>query len=122
MRFLGIDYGKKRIGLALSDPGGLIAFPHGTVKNLGEVLRVIEKEDVESIIIGMPVSFRSRVSYQAQEVKAFAASLRKRVELPIAFENEVLTTKLARQHTEPGKADAAAAAIILQSYLDRIRA
>lgn len=122
MRYLGIDHGKKRIGLALSDPGGLIAFPHGTVKNLSEVLRVIEKEDVESIVIGMPVSFRGRVSYQAQEVKVFAASLRKRVELPIAFENEVLTTKLARQHTEPGKADASAAAIILQSYLDRIRA
>lgn len=121
MRFLGIDYGKKRIGIALSDPGGLIAFPHGTVKTLKDIVALVKKEEPEAIVIGLPVPFGGRPSEQTREVRTFAARLREAVQLPIAFENEVLTTKIARRHAEPGKTDAAAAAIILQAYLDRKR-
>ena len=121
MRFLGVDYGKKRIGVAFSDPGGLIAFPHGTLKTFREVVAFIKKEEPEAIVVGLPVSFGGRASEQTREVRAFAERLREAVQLPIALENEILTTKIARRHTEPGKADAAAAAIILQAYLDRKR-
>ena len=119
MRYLGIDYGKKRIGIALSDPGGLIAFPHGTMKTLKDIVALVGKEEPEAIVVGLPISFGGRASEQTREVRAFAARLREAVQLPIAFENEVLTTRIARRHTEPGKADAAAAALILQAYLDR---
>jgi len=121
MRYLGIDYGKKRIGVALSDPGGLIAFPYGTVKTFKEIVALVQKEEPESLVIGLPVPFGGRASEQTREVRAFAERLREAVQLPIAFENEVLTTKIARRHTEHGKADAAAAAIILQAYLDRMQ-
>lgn len=119
MRFLGIDYGKKRIGIALSDSGGLIAFPHGTAKTLQDIVALIKKEEPERIVIGLPIPFGGRESLQTREVRAFAARLRAAVQLPIAFENEVLTTKIARRNAVAGKADAAAAALILQAYLDR---
>ena len=93
MRYLGIDYGQKRIGLALSDPEGRMAFPRATVQTLGEVA--------------------------AKAVLRFVADLREKVQLPIALENELLTSALARRHTRREKADASAAALILQSYLDR---
>lgn len=121
MRYLGIDYGSKRIGLALSDPEGRLAFPHSSVPDLGGVLAVIAREGVGAVVIGMPVPFGGGESAQGRTVRAFAERLRAAVELPLEFENEVLTTKIAEEHAPPGKADASAAALILQSYLDKHR-
>ena len=122
VRYLGIDYGSKRIGLALSDPEGHMAFPHSSVPDLGGVLRVIAREGVGVAVIGMPVPFGGGESAQGQSVRAFAERLRAAVELPIEFENEALTTKIAEEHALPRGADASAAALILQSYLDRLNA
>ena len=119
MRYLGIDYGKARIGLALSDPGGLIAFPHTVVHTPEEVIREAKAEGAEAVVVGLPLSFSGRPSAQAQGTRAFAAKLGQALQLPIEFENEVLTTKMAERSSEKHRADASAAALILQSFLDR---
>ena len=119
MRYLGIDYGKKRIGLALTDPEGRLAFPYGTVASIEEVSAVIRKENAGKVIVGVPMPLRGRESKQVRAVRAFAARLKKAVGLPIEFENEMFTTKIAELYTKKEKADASAAALILQSYLDR---
>jgi putative Holliday junction resolvase len=119
MRYLGIDYGEKRIGLALSDPEGCLAFPHDTVGNIGDVVAAAKREGVGKIVVGLPISFGGGESHQAEQIRQFAAELESRVELPIVFENEVFTSKIAEKMSPSEKADASAAALILQSYLDR---
>lgn len=119
MRYLGIDYGQKKIGLALSDPEGRVAFPHSTVRTLEEAVALAKRAGVSAVVVGLPIPFRGRPSAQARPVRAFAGRLARALQLPIAFENEALTTKIAERHTAREKADASAAALILQSYLDR---
>lgn len=120
MRYLGVDYGERRIGVALSDPEGRIAFPHETVGDLGGVVDVIRRESVEAVVIGLPLSLDGKDTDEARRVRSFAARLGESVQLPIVFENELFTTKIAEEHASAENADAAAAAIILQSYLDRV--
>lgn len=119
MRYLGIDYGAKRIGLALSDSEGSIAFPHATVGSVEEIVEVISREGVERVIIGLPLTLHGKESGESARVRQFVSGLSRRVQLPVEFENEVLTTKIAEQHTPRKKADASAAALILQAYLDK---
>lgn len=130
MRYLGIDYGAKRIGLALSDEDGEMAFPHRTVGDVNGIMAVVRREGVGGIVIGLPLSATGKETLATQAVRRFAARLKKtlessrRLEHPIAslvFENELLTTKIAERHSSGDKANAAAAALILQSYLDRKR-
>lgn len=122
MRYLGVDYGSKRIGLALSDAEGCIAFPHSVVGSIGDVVAVARREGVGGLVIGLPVPFGGGSSRETAAVRAFAERLGKQVELPMVFENEVLTSAFAERSSGDEAADAAAAALILQSYLDRIAA
>lgn len=126
MRYLGIDYGKKRMGLALSDESGKLAFPLTRLLVVGfrqaakEIAGIIRKEGAEKIIIGLPITFDGRESPQAKETREFGQKLEKELKLKVEFENEVLSTKLAQRSGVPAdKIDAASAAIILQSYLDK---
>ena len=121
MRYLGIDHGAKRIGLALSDPEGRIAFPHATVTDVAGVVLAIRKEDVERVVVGMPRTARGERGEAARAVERFVAKLRETVQLPIEFENELFTSQLAERVSAPERADASAAALILQSYLDKQR-
>ena len=122
MRYLGIDYGEKRIGLALSDPEGHMAFPEMTVERDDDIFKIIAGKGVGEIVIGLPLRLDGGESEESRRVRSFAARLGKSVQLPIAFENEAFTTKIAQEHSSPAHADAAAAALILQSYLDRLNA
>lgn len=119
MRYLSVDYGEKRIGLALSDPGGRIAFPHTTVSRLEDVVDVVAAERAGAVVIGLPLTLGGAEGEAARAVRRFAARLAESVQLPIAFENEAFTTNIAERHAPREKADAAAAALILQSYLDK---
>ena len=126
MRYLGIDYGKKRIGLALSDEEGRLAFPHKTITNSDtssvakEVGKIAKKEGVSKIIIGLPITFGGKESEQTKKVKEFGAGLEKLLQLPVEYGNEVLSTKMAeRSGSSKKNIDTASAAIILQSYLDK---
>lgn len=119
MRYLGIDYGERRIGLAVSDPTGRLALPYRTVPSLRDVIAAAAAVGAGMVVIGLPLTLDRRESASSRAVRAFAARLGARVQLPIAFEDEAFTTKLAARSTLACRADASAAAIILQSYLDR---
>lgn len=129
MRYLGIDFGTKKVGLALSDEAGCMGFPHGIVPNDGrlidEVLALIERKEVGAVVIGESRDFSGKENAVAKDAKAFGLLLEQRAHLPVYFEPETLTTQEARRDFEgvriPGNAavDASAAALILTSYLSR---
>ena len=124
MRYLGIDYGDVRIGIALSDAEGKIAFPQKTILNNKSAIISLAKrakqEGVATIVIGLPISFGGNETDQTKKVRAFAKMLAQKIAIPIEFENEILTTRMARDAGAKKKTiDASAAAIILQAYLDK---
>src|SRR3989344_5421488 len=124
MLYLGIDYGDKRIGIALSDERGVFAFPFSTIENDKKVINSIKKicseQEVEKIIVGLPLSFSMQETEQTQKVKEFAQKFGKGVDLPIEFENEILTSKMAgKQGVGKQNIDESSAALILQGWLDR---
>lgn len=124
MRSLGIDYGSKRVGISLSDEGGVVAFPHSVLKNseslLKEVLELCDKEGVVQVVIGESKNFKGVRNTIMDAVDAFITTWRKESALPIYLEPEFLTSYQAEQiQGKNDKLDASAAAIILQSYLDK---
>ncbi len=126
MRHLGIDYGEKRIGISVSDPGGRIAFPKKVIFNRGnkrvweQIKAVLDDEKISKIVVGLPLSLDGGETEESQKVRAFAEELKKITALPIEFENEIFTTHMVEQAgIKKEHTDEAAAAVILQSYLDR---
>ncbi len=124
-RVLGIDFGTKRIGLALSDESQKLAFPHATFDagtNIIEKIRVLcKQEEVGKIIVGIPQAPGSMSDTAiTQEVRKFAESL-KILGLLVDFEPEFFSTSEAKKSNSTSKEniDSAAASIVLQSYLDR---
>ncbi|MDD5732043.1 MAG: Holliday junction resolvase RuvX [Patescibacteria group bacterium] len=134
MKILGIDYGEKRIGLALSDDLGSLAHEFEVVANwnnedLIEYLRnLVITEDIEKIVIGLPLNMSGEETYKAQDVREFAAMLENQLDREIIFEDERWTTKMVDKVLREMKIsqkearvckDMVAAKYILQSYLDR---
>lgn len=126
MRYLGVDYGLRRIGIAISDSEGKIAFPHSVILRktdesvLRDVAALIKRESAESVVIGVPLAFGGTETEVSVATRAFGGKLKDAVKVTVFFENEVLTTRMAKQSGASGKhEDQSAAAIILQSYLDR---
>lgn len=124
MRYLGIDYGTKRVGVAVSDEGGTMAFPYAildTSKGLvGEIKTICAHESVETIIIGESVDYKGKPNLVMKEADRFIAELKEVIAVPVISEREFLSTQQARFYqTHRKRVDDSAAAIILQSYLDR---
>lgn len=123
MKFLGIDYGTKRIGFALSDQNGRIAFPKEVVKNNGELFRkiteVIKAEGVSEVVVGESLDFAGLPNPLMKEIDFFVAKLERKFKVPVHLEKEFLTSVEARRYGEGGQVDASAAALILQRYLDK---
>ncbi len=119
-RVLGIDYGTKRIGLAVSDEGGAMAFPYGAVSKESEIADICRKENISQIVVGLPQALGTMEdTAMTKTVREFADRLRV-VGVPVDFEPEMLSSKEASRGTAAREhVDSAAAAIILQSYLDR---
>jgi putative Holliday junction resolvase len=130
---MGLDVGDSRIGVALSDPLGIIATPLTIISrqndgtDIAAVIDIVLKKDVGRIIIGLPLSMDGTLGAQVEKVKDFTAVLRRHTDLPIEFRDERLSTVLAKRivqavrKTNRGtRYDSAAAALILQSYLDDI--
>jgi len=135
MKILGIDYGQKRIGLALSDPSNMVAQSlkvlkrNGTRKLLGEIKAVVDQNKIERIVIGLPKNMNGSLGEKGNEVLAFVKILEKVVKVPIVTWDERLTTvsaeKVLRQAELSRKKrkdilDKLSACIILQNYLDSI--
>lgn len=144
VRALGIDYGGRRIGLAVSDPTGLLARPLSTLTRApGEsdeavaraILRVIadlerEGEPIGAIVIGLPRRLDGSPNEQTPLVLAFAERLRTLTTIPVALQDERLTSREAESRLalrekdwrrRKAQLDAAAAAVMLQDYLDARR-
>ena len=126
MKYLGIDYGDKRVGVAVSDPQGQIAFPKTTLfnnqwlwKNLESLLA---EEKISLVVVGLPLGADGNDTKQTVEVRNFAEGLKKITRIPIEFENEMFTTRLVEKAgIKKRHADESAAALILQSYLDKLQ-
>ena len=133
-RLLGLDIGSKRIGVAISDEMGLVASPVGMVPrgpNSGRQIRDhAERLGAVGLVVGLPVGMSGREGPQAAEVRAFVDEIAPEIGLPVQWWDERLTTAIAERSLIAGGArrdkrkqqvDAAAAAVILQGYLDRQR-
>ncbi|MEF2145310.1 MAG: Holliday junction resolvase RuvX [Desulfovibrionaceae bacterium] len=132
MRVLGIDFGLKRVGLAVTDPGGSMAFPRpaitrGTRDELfSALLRVIETEDVERIVVGLPLAMDGSETETTRQARNFAERLARRTPLPIEFMDERLTSVEAESRLKEAglcgkkrksQLDSQAAVIILEAWL-----
>jgi putative Holliday junction resolvase len=134
MRILGLDVGDRRIGVALSDPGEVLASPLTIIERREEqedveaVVALVRRHEVGRIIVGLPLSMDGSQGKQVDKVKAFEAVLCRHTAVPIEFWDERLTTvsakrmvQMVRKKTEKGvRYDAVAATLILQGYLDKI--
>lgn len=123
MNYLGVDYGEKRIGLAIAR-GVRIAQPYMVIPNddnaAGRLAAVVADEDIGEVVWGLPRGLDGQDT--AQTVEARAAALRLMPEIPCHFQDEAVTSELARERgaKNKGEVDAEAAAIILQDYLDDV--
>ena len=139
MRALGVDYGQRRIGLALSDPTGMLARPWKSMPRLGgaaktatslasEIARLHAEDDgLVVVVIGLPRRLNGSETELTAEVQRLATSLRHRISVPVVLQDERLTSReaesiLAHRIKDWRKRkpllDAASAAVILQDYLD----
>ena len=130
-RIMGLDIGDSRIGVALSDPLGMLASPLTIINRTGEpadfeaIMALVRQHQVGRIITGLPLSLDGSLGRQAEKVKAFVAELSRRLEIPVEFRDERLTTvsvkRMVQGVRKTGRGtryDAMAAALILQGYLD----
>ncbi len=132
MRYMGIDFGTKKVGIAFSDEAGQMGFPYGIIPNDGrlidEILALIERKEVGAVVIGESRDYAGNENAVAKHAKEFAMLLERRSGLRAAFEPEMLTTQEARRDFEGVRVagspnvDASAAALILTSYLSRTHA
>ena len=134
---MALDVGDRRIGVALSDPTGMLATPLIAVdrvaakpSDIDQILRIASEHDAESIIVGLPLSLSGAEGDQAKGVRAFISDLSARAALPIDTVDERYSTVQARRmmresgagrSRDRGRVDASAAAVILQAYLDARR-
>lgn len=141
MKFLGIDYGTKRIGFAIS-PDGRVALPFKIVESrniLRKIKEIVREEKIEVIVLGIPTGLAGEKTFLAKEVQKLVKKIKKEVALPVYQEKEFFTTRMVKPkfkkedrerfqrlyRREPRKAkskgsvDDKSAALILQSFLDR---
>jgi putative holliday junction resolvase len=139
-RFVGVDYGTRRLGLALSDERGILATPlevlqagkktEQTIVKLLTLLSTIQQKyecDIEEIIVGLPLMMNGRSGFLADEVQHFVSLLAQATSIPVRTWDERLSTVQAERSLREGRmtrkkrttlVDKVSAAIILQNYLD----
>ena len=123
MKVLALDFGSARTGVAVSDPTGSVARPVGVVERaatangIARILELVRGEDVELIVVGLPVTLRGERGAQAEETERFVEALRAATDLPVESFDERFTTKLAAAGPAKAPEDAVAAAHLLTSYL-----
>lgn len=122
--YLGIDWGEKRIGLAMGDDSTRMASPFGVVADLDEVLQVIADEEIDVLVVGMPMKMRDQSIALDPRFEAFISELESRSGLELIRIDERLTSKHADSLIGDKKSkaarDAVAAMLILQAHLDQI--
>ncbi|MCL5959114.1 MAG: Holliday junction resolvase RuvX [Chloroflexi bacterium] len=137
MRLVGLDVGDKRIGVSLSDPEGLIAqnltVIHRTAlaRDLQTLGNLVREHEVEKLVIGLPRRLDGTLGTQAEKVQAFGDKVSRALGVPVTYWDERLTTAQAermlieagvKREARKGRIDAVAATLLLQNYLDFLRA
>jgi putative Holliday junction resolvase len=132
-RILGIDYGSRRIGIAVSDPLNIIARGVTVIPNspskISEIKRIALEFGVEKIVVGVPINLKGRSDSMAEEVEEFIRLLATELKVEIVRQDERFTSRIARQtlldmnvgkmkRRAKGRIDEMASALILQGYLD----
>jgi putative Holliday junction resolvase len=132
-RVIALDVGERRIGVAVSDPTGTLATPHSVIhrrskaEDFAAVARLVIELEAERVVVGLPLSLNGEVGPQARRVSRYARALAQRLDVPVELYDERYSTVTADALlTESGRKrrvpiDAAAAAVILQDYLDSQR-
>jgi putative Holliday junction resolvase len=138
---LGLDYGSRRIGLALSDPDGVLAFPAGCLErkspeqDLAALRELVEARGVVQIVVGLPIHMSGREGPEARAARAFAETLRRETGRSVELLDERWTSREAeralqaarpgsrraarRSRAKQGEVDAAAATLLLRTWLER---
>ncbi|MFA7315560.1 MAG: Holliday junction resolvase RuvX [Candidatus Paceibacterota bacterium] len=136
MKHLGIDYGSKRVGIALSDEGGRMAFPQTILPNdlslIPSIVSLCQNEEVSAIVLGESHDLSGEPNKIMGSIEEFKRNLEAELDLPIYFQKEFMTSMEARGRVgkegnnarkvtkeKKGAVDASAAALILQRYLDK---
>ena len=102
-RVLGLDIGDSRIGVALSDPQGILASPHTIISRTDEssgikaILAIIDQNQVGEVVVGLPLSMKGSIGAQAEKVQGFAQELSAHTKVPIEYRDERLTTVEAQR-------------------------
>jgi putative holliday junction resolvase len=126
LKVMALDYGSARTGVAVSDPTGTVARPlsvverAGTEDGLAELARLAREQEVERVVVGLPLTMRGTRGEQAVETEGFADALRGVVDVPVELFDERFTTDLAQRM--PGAVaavDSLAAAHLLSDWLER---
>jgi putative Holliday junction resolvase len=124
INYLGVDWGEKRIGLALAESETKLALPFKTVANISELIQVIKEEEISKIIIGVPFKMRDNKIKPSAQFSEFLDLLKSKTDLEIELVDERLSSiqadKLIGAKKDKVGRDEMAAMIILQSYLDNI--
>ena len=130
-RFLGIDFGTKRIGLSISDENKKLAFPKEVILNdkntFSQIEKVIKEEDISEIVVGESTNFSGKANPVDEQIKTFILELEGKIGLPVRTQKEFMTSVEARRYKDKNNkkksntnsVDAGAAALILQRYLDK---
>ena len=123
MKYLGVDYGKKKVGIALSDDSESFAFPLAVLDNseklLSEIEIICKKNKVEEIVMGESKDFLQRENEIMKDIVEFIKDLKKNLNLPVHLHPEFMTSiEAERLQGKNEMHDASAAALILKSYLD----
>jgi putative holliday junction resolvase len=140
-RYLGIDFGTKRIGIAVSDIDGRLAFPKAILPNdsntITKISKMIQENQISDVVIGESVNFSGKPNVLSTKIDAFTEKLKEKSAIPVHKQKEFLTSVEARKglnakkrssssqaHSrikkkESVRVDASAAALILQRYLDQ---
>ena len=127
-RILALDHGEARCGCAVSDPSGTLATPLAVVerpdsrRGLAALARLVEEQDAERVVVGLPLTLAGEEGEQASRARAFAERLEERITVPVELHDERLTTRLAERTGGSAESDSRAAAHLLESYLARTRA
>lgn len=124
MRYLGIDFGTKKVGLAISDESGRMAFPLQVVPNddalVATIERLLQERTVEAVVIGHSVDKKAGPNAVQAHIEAFMTDLTLACGIPIHLEPEQYTTQAAiRIQGRNDQTDASAAALILDGFLSR---
>jgi len=131
-RYLGLDYGEKRIGVAVSDPLGLTAQTRPYLPNdktlWPSLTQIIQDSSIAKIILGLPKNRLGEDTKKTEEIRKFAEQLKEKTGLDIVFQNEAYSTKAVEKHLIAADVsrkkrrevvDSQSAAFVLQGYLDR---